>query len=145
MRGQVVEDMEDEQNSRDLFLKQRLVYTNLLEDLGSTDFFLIDGDALLLECLGNPSGSLRYGCQMLALVYLVEDFLCSLTRCLNASFNFVWFQSHECIWQDSQQSHLLLARHVLQQHLAVILQHTFHKFESWQDSAWLDFLQQVCT
>ena len=139
--------MEDEHKAylRDSFVKQRVVYVNLLEDLGSTDVFLIDGDALLLDCLGNPSSNLRHGCQMLPLDYIVEDFLCSLTRCLNARFEFVWFQSHECIWQDPQQFHLLLARHVQQQHLAVTLQQTFHKFVSWQDSAWLDFLKQVCT
>lgn len=129
---------------RRVFLSQRPLYVNLLDDLGSIDFCLIDGDALLLECLSSPLSDLRHGGQLLHIIYLVEDFLCSFKRCLNSRFSVVWFDNHKCLWQDAQQHFLLLARHVLQQHLAVTLQQSVHTFVSWQDAAWRQFVIEVC-
>ncbi len=125
------------------FVKQRPLYINLLDDLGSTDFFVIDGDALLFECLTSPSIDLSHGGQPLHLFYLVEDFLHSLKACLNARFCFTFFQHHEGIWQGQDESFLLLARHILQQHLKSSLHQTVYTFPSWHSKAWLDFVNKV--
>lgn len=125
------------------YLKQRPLYVNLLDDLGSVDCFVIDGDGLLMECLASPQYDLRHGGQLLHLVYLFEDFICSLNACLNARFSFVFFERNECIWKGAQHTPILLARRVLQQHLQSTLQQTVQTFESWQDTAWAQFVAQV--
>lgn len=125
------------------FLKQRPLYVNLLDDLGSVDTFVVDGDGLLVECLASPQYDSYHGGQLLHLFYHIENFLHSLTGCLNARFSIVFFQQHECIWADNEQAPVRLARHILQLHLQQTLQQTVHKFKNWQDAAWLDFLTQV--
>ncbi|KAL3133315.1 putative ATP-dependent RNA helicase ddx60 [Trebouxia sp. C0009 RCD-2024] len=62
------------------FLKQRPLYVNLLDDLGSGDFFVIDGDSLLLDALASLCRDACHGMQMLQLSYLVESFLDSLQK-----------------------------------------------------------------
>ena len=83
------------------FVKQRPLYINLLDDLGSVDSFIIDGDALLLECVANPHNDLRHGGQPLHLIYLIENFIYSLKHCLNARFSFVFFDNHASIWEGN--------------------------------------------
>lgn len=125
------------------FVKQRPLCVNLLDDLGSKDFFVIDGDSLLLECLSSPRIDVRHGGQPLHLFYLVEDFLHSLQACLNSRFCFAFYQHHESFWQAQDQSFLLLVRHLLQQHLRSTLQQTVHNFPSWQSPEWKEFIQEV--
>ena len=125
------------------FAKQRPLYINLLDDLGSNDFFVIDGDSLLLECLSSPRIDVRHGGQPLHLFYLVEHFLHSLKACLNSCFCFAFFQRHESFWQGQDQSFLLLARKLLVQHLRSNLQQAVHDFPSWQSPEWQDFVKEV--
>ena len=125
------------------FVQQRPLYVNLLDDLGSNDFFVIDGDSLLLECLSSPRIDVRHGGQPLHLFYLVEDFLQSLQACLNSRFCFVFYQRHESFWQAQDQPFLLLVRHLLQEHLRSTLQQTVHDFPSWHGPEWKEFTQEV--
>lgn len=142
-RGQVLK-MSDQSKVGQAFSRQRPLYLNLLDDLGSLDFFVVDGDSLILDCLSSPITDLRHGGQMLQLCYLVENFVNSLRNCMNARFCFVFFQEHERLWYGQQNSFLLLARAILQQHLQKVLKLTAHtEFISWTSLDWLQFVQQV--
>lgn len=125
------------------FVKQRPLYINVLDDLGSGDCFVVDGDCLLLQCLASPSLDLNHGGQMLHLTYLIEDFLHSLKACLNSRFNFVFFEHHAAMWSAQEQDFLLMARHILQQHLEFNLQQDVKYFPSWHSDAWQEYVQQV--
>lgn len=125
------------------FLRQQPLYVNLLDDLGSGDFFIIDGDSLLLDALSSLCRDASHGIQMLQLCYLVESFLDSLQKCLNARFCFVFFQQHMRFWQQSPS--YSLARCVLQRHLQFALHQTVHtKFACWDSQDWLQYAKQVC-
>jgi len=136
--------MNDQAKVGQAFSRQRPLYLNLLEDLGSLDFFAVDGDSLILDCLSTPITDLHHGGQMLQLCYLVENFVNSLQNCLNARFCLVFFQEHKRLWYRQQNSFLLLARAILQQHLQKVLKLTVHtEFTSWTSLDWLQFVQQV--
>ncbi len=66
--------MNDQAKVGQAFSRQRPLYLNLLDDLGSLDFFAVDGDSLILDCLSSPITDLHHGGQMLQLCYLVENF-----------------------------------------------------------------------
>ena len=124
------------------FRPQRPFYVNLLDDLGAGDFFVIDGDALLLDSLCCVCRDSRHGLQMLQLFYLVESFLDSLRNCLNSKFCFVFFKHHKKFWHQSPS--YSLARHVLQQHLKYALGQIVHTdFPSWHSQEWLQYVDQV--
>ena len=127
------------------FGKQRPLYVNLLDDLGSIDFFVIDGDSLLLECLSSTMLDLGHGGQPLHLFYLIEDFLQRLKACHNSQFCFAFFKEHESFWQGQHQSFPWVARHTLMQHLQSTLQQTVHDFPSWQSTTWKTFVREVRT
>jgi len=136
--------MNDQAKVGQAFSRQRPLYLNLLDDLGSLDFFAVDGDSLILDCLSTPITDLHHGGQMLQLCYLVENFVNSLQNCLNARFCLVFFQEHKRLWYRQQNSFLLLARAILQQHLQKVLKLTVHtEFISWTSLDWLQFVQQV--
>ena len=48
---------------------------NIMTDFVDAEIFLIDGDSLLLDLLGDWSLDWRNGGQFLHLIYLVEQFL----------------------------------------------------------------------
>ena len=126
------------------FLSQRPFYVNLLDDLGAGDFFVIDGDALLLDSLSSVFRDARHGLQMLQLFYLVESFLDSLQNCLNSKFCFVFFQQYKQFWHQSPS--YSLARHVLQHHLKYVLGQTVHTdFICWHSQGWLQYVEQVAS
>lgn len=126
------------------FRPQRPSYVNLLDDLGAGDFFVIDGDALLLDSLSCVCRDARHGLQMLQLLYLVESFLDSLQSCLNSKFCFVFFQQQKTFWHQSPS--YSLARHVLQQHLKHALGQTVHTdFTCWDSQGWLQYVEQVAS
>ena len=125
------------------FVKQRPLYINLLDDLGSTDFFVIDGDGLLLECLASPSIDLDHGGQMLHLIYIFEDFIHKMEGCLNARFGFVFFTEHAHIWQAQEDGFLSLARHTIQQHLRLTLQQKVLTCTSWDSQQWCSYVRKV--
>lgn len=122
------------------FVKQRPLYINLLDDLGSVDSFIIDGDALLLECVANPHNDLRHGGQPLYLIYLIEIFIYSLKNCLNACFSFVFFENHASIWEGD--AFLRLTRRTLQHHLKCLAHQSTHAFPSWHSEEWLKFVSE---
>ena len=125
------------------FVKQRPLYVNVLDDLGSSDYFVIDGDCLVLECLASPSIDLHHGGQMLHLTYLIEEFLDNLAACLNSCFRFVFFDRHAIIWSALEQDFFLLARRIVQQHLEFKLQQDVQYFPSWHSKAWHQYVKQV--
>ena len=127
---------------RQAFLRQRPLYVNLLDDLGSGDFFIIEGDSLLLDALASLCRDPSHGVQMLQLFYLIESFLDSLQKCLNSNFCFVFFQQHKSFWQQSPC--YSLARSALQSHLQCTLPQTVHtKFACWDSGDWLQYVKQV--
>ena len=123
--------------------RQRPLYVNLLDDLGASDFFVIDGDCLLLDCLSSFITDLTYGGQSVQLCYLVEDFLHSLQHCLNASFCIVFFQQHDRFWQGHYAAYMLLMRQLLQQHLRQRLTLSVHTFDNWSCQEWLQYVKLV--
>lgn len=125
------------------FNRQRPLYVNLLDDLGATDFFVIDGDCLLLDCFSSFVTESHYGCQSVQLCYLVEAFLHSLQNCLNASFCVVFFQQHDRLWQGHHAAYMLLTRQLLQQHLRQRLTVTVHTFDHWSCQEWLQYVTLV--
>jgi len=142
--GNQILKMSDQSKVGQAFSRQRPLYLNLLDDLGSLDFFAVDGDSLILGCLSSPITDMHHGGQMLQLCYLVENFVNSLQNCLNARFCFVFFQEHESLWCGQQNFFLLLARAILQQHLQKVLNLTVHtEFISWTSLDWLQYVQQV--
>ena len=124
--------------------RQRPPFSDLLDQLGAPDFFVIDGDSLLLDCLSRSSGNLQYGGQMSTLVFLLERFLHDLSACRGSTFEFVFSRRNDAWWRAFNQSFFSLARTVLQQHLRQVLRYTVHQdFDSWWSSDWLEFVQQV--
>ena len=132
----------DAERLHQAFLRQRPLYVNLLDDLGTCDFYVIDGDSLLFDCLGSCHSDATHGVQMLQLIYLVEKFLHGLQNCLNSRFCFVFFRKHNSFWQHAPSYRL--ARCVLQAHLQQALGQTVHTaFDSWYSQKWLQYIKQV--
>ena len=84
---------------------QRPPYLNLLDDLGTTDCFLVDGDSLLLDLLSGfqQPQDWRHSCQTLPVVFQLERFVEALSACLNAKFSFVFFKEHEALWHAPER------------------------------------------
>lgn len=76
---------------------QRPPYLNLLEDLGSTDCFLIDGVSLLLDHLSGfqQPQDWQHSCQTLPGIFQLERFVEALSACLNAKISSVLFKEYE--------------------------------------------------
>lgn len=138
LRGQPAAD-----SLTEILARQRPPYSDLLDQLGAPDFFVIDGDSLLLDCLSSSSVS-KFGGQMSTLFFLLERFLHDLCACQHSTFEFVFFRRNDVWWRAFNQPFFSLARTVLQQHLRQVLRYTVHQhFESWWSSDWLEFVQQV--
>lgn len=92
----------------------RPTYINILTDFVDAEIFLIDGDSLLLELLGEQTLDWSNGGQFLHLTYLLERFLQHFTN-KGGVFHIVFFKDMEIIW--SSQPSMLLARQALMLHL----------------------------
>ena len=124
------------------FLRQRPLYVNLLDDLGSSDFFVVQGDSLVLDCLSSSQIKHRHGGQMLHACYLVESFLHSLQNCLNARFCVVFFMEQQGLWQSSHPFASLFHK-VVKRHLHQRLKLTVHTFGGCASQDWLQYIWRV--
>ena len=124
------------------FLRQRPLYVNLLDDLGSSDFFVIEADSLVLDCLSSSRIEHQHGGQMLHACYLVESFLQRLQECLNSSFRIVFFKEQQSLWQSSYPFMRLLHQ-VLKQHLHQTLKIPVQNFDGCTSQDWIQFVQQA--
>ncbi|CAH3109024.1 unnamed protein product [Pocillopora meandrina] len=89
-------------------------FVNILTDFADAEIFLIDGDSLLLEIIGEKSLDWNNGGQFLHLTYLTERFLQKFTE-KGGVFHIVFFKEMEIIWRSNPS--LLLAREALILHL----------------------------
>ncbi|KAK2572326.1 putative ATP-dependent RNA helicase DDX60 [Acropora cervicornis] len=87
---------------------------NILTDFVDAEIFIIDGDSLLFELLGEESLDWSHGGQFLHLIYLLERFLQHFTD-KGGVFHIVFFKDMETIWKT--QPSMLLARQTLILHL----------------------------
>ena len=124
------------------FLRQRPLYVNLLDDLGSTDFFMIDGDSLVMDCLSSSSTGFQHGGQTLQALYLMESFLHGLRGCLNARFCIVFFEEQQALWEVCHPC-MYLVRQILLQHMHQNLELEMLKFSSWTSQEWLQHVRKV--
>ncbi|XP_078360877.1 putative ATP-dependent RNA helicase DDX60 [Oculina patagonica] len=98
------------------FYRQKVtpLHINILTDFVDAEIFMIDGDSLLLELLGEESLDWRHGGQFLYLTYLLERFLQYFTD-KGGVFHIVFFKEMEIIWKT--QPSMLLARQAIILHL----------------------------
>ncbi len=120
------------------YAKQRPLWVNLLDDVGSTDFYVVDGDSLLLDLVQ----SRRYSQgQFLQAVWMVESLLHNLSNCANSSFKVVFFQQHAALWQNSSQK---LLRQVIMLHLQYKLPgKVLVNYTTWHSIEWKQYLVEV--
>ncbi|XP_068713439.1 probable ATP-dependent RNA helicase DDX60 isoform X2 [Montipora foliosa] len=90
------------------------LHINILTDFVDAEIFMIDGDSLLFELLGERILDWSNGGQFLHLTYLLERFLQYFTD-KGGVFHIVFFEDMEILW-NSQPS-MLLARQSLILHL----------------------------
>lgn len=141
-RGVLQPADEDCQKLTQILAKQRPPYVDVLDQLGSIDFFIIDGDSLLLDCLSSCRLDLRHGGQLSHLLFLVERFFNSLKNCQGSAFEVVFFKQNDLLWQAANQPHFSLARAVLQRHLKDTLKYDVHlEYDAWWSPDWLQTKQ----
>ncbi|CAH3109016.1 unnamed protein product [Pocillopora meandrina] len=101
---------------RESFYGQRVntKFVNILTDFADAEIFLIDGDSLLLEIVGEKSLDWNNGGQFLHLTYLTERFLQKFTE-KGGVFHIVFLKEMEIMWRSNP--FLLLAREALILHL----------------------------
>ncbi|TFK74040.1 P-loop containing nucleoside triphosphate hydrolase protein [Pluteus cervinus] len=117
---------------------------DLVGDYAGSEFFLVDGNALLRHAFSNPRLDFSQGFQLLHAVYLVERFLsaCTHRRC-NFSVVFLDEFKQSCVPQLAQSERYLLAREVVIKHLLNMpggqdLAQVFPTFDDLHFRAYLD-------
>uniref|UniRef100_A0A4W3GM84 DExD/H-box helicase 60 n=1 Tax=Callorhinchus milii TaxID=7868 RepID=A0A4W3GM84_CALMI len=111
--------------------------TSLLHDSVESEFFVIDGDSLMIEHV--EDSTFRHG-QNLHLFYLVERFLADLTN-KGAKYVIVFFKDAESMW--SNNFYLLSLRMALILHLQNNTEvPVFSDFTNCFSSKWQDFLHE---
>ncbi|XP_029460015.1 LOW QUALITY PROTEIN: probable ATP-dependent RNA helicase DDX60 [Rhinatrema bivittatum] len=112
-------------------------YVSLLCDYVESDFFLIDGDSLLITCLSDKT--LKEG-QNLHLFYLVELFLLNLTE-KGAKYEIIFFQDVNHLYFHSPD--LLSLRTALIIHLDINTDIEVHtQFDNFLSQKWRSFLKK---
>lgn len=133
---------EEFQKLTQILAKQRPPYVDVLDQLGSIDFFIIDGDSLLLDCLSSCHLDLRHDGQLSHLLFLVERFFNSLENCQGSAFEVVFFKHNDLLWKAANQPFFSLARAVLQRHLKDSLRYeVLLEYDAWWSSDWLQIKQ----
>ncbi|XP_053315899.1 probable ATP-dependent RNA helicase DDX60 [Spea bombifrons] len=116
----------------------RTIFASLLNDYVESEFFVIDGDSLLITCIKDKS--LKKG-QSLHFFFLVERFLLNLSN-KGARYVVVFFEDMEYLYLG--QPDLILLRTQLRLHLAKNLGTDVYIFTSFLSREWKEFLQQKC-
>ncbi|XP_078360874.1 putative ATP-dependent RNA helicase DDX60 isoform X2 [Oculina patagonica] len=118
---------------------------NILTDFVDAEIFLIDGDSLLLELLGEESLDWSHGGQFLHLTYLLERFLQYFTD-KGGVFHIVFFKEMEIIWKTEPS--MLLARQAIILHLHQLQNNTRFKcsvvtsYASFWDKQWKEYIDE---
>nr|XP_058158354.1 probable ATP-dependent RNA helicase DDX60 [Dasypus novemcinctus] len=113
------------------------VFISLLKDFVESEFFLIDGDSLLITCALNVN--LKKG-QTLHFFYIVEQFLHDFIQ-KEAKFLIVFFKDAENLYFNFPE--LLALRSALIQHLEYNTDVTIHtEFSNCLSSEWELFLKE---
>lgn len=114
-------------------------YSNLLEDLGATDTFVIDGDCLLLELCSGSRLDWSSGGQFLQLRGALERHFQDLARANTTGVRYwvVFFDSNQALMPDPAAR---LARLLAQRWLPHALGIPVLLFSSWWDAHWLGWL-----
>nr|XP_033814625.1 probable ATP-dependent RNA helicase DDX60 [Geotrypetes seraphini] len=112
-------------------------HVSLLSDYVESEFFLIDGDSLLITCLADQT--LKKG-QNLHLFYLIEHFLLDLTE-KGAKFELIFFQDAKHLYFHC--SDLISLRTALIIHLDINTDIDVHtQFSSFLSPEWQKFLKK---
>ncbi|XP_075053960.1 putative ATP-dependent RNA helicase DDX60 [Mixophyes fleayi] len=121
------------------FLMQQLsrsIFASLLNDYVESEFFVIDGDSLLITSSTNCS--LKQG-QDLHFFFLVERFLLNLTN-KGARYVIVFFKDMEQMYLE--WPHLMSLRTQLMLHLLNNTDTVVHTFSNFLSEEWKTFLQE---
>lgn len=118
----------------------RPFYSNLLDDLGATDTFVIDGDALMLELLGGERMDWRSGGQFLALRAELERFVAGINAANTAHLKWwtVFFNSNSALLPGAAAQ---AARALAQAWLPGALGVQTLRFDSWWCADWLAWVE----
>ncbi|XP_063776488.1 probable ATP-dependent RNA helicase DDX60 isoform X2 [Pseudophryne corroboree] len=114
----------------------RSIFASLLNDYVESEFFVIDGDSLLIANVTNSS--LKLG-QDLHFFFLVERFLLNLTK-KGARYVIVFFKDMEQMY--FQWPHLMSLRTQLLLHLQQNTNTVVHTFSSFLSEEWNNFLKE---
>lgn len=114
-------------------------YSSLFNDFVESEFFLIDGDSLLVSCVCEES--LRWG-QSLHFFYLVERYLSDIIN-KGGQFAIIFFQDAEYAYFNFPE--LLFLRTALILHLQKNTAiDVWTKFSGCLSDEWSDFLEENC-
>jgi len=104
---------------------------DLIFEAGGNEFFIIEGDSLLVDMLTCPDRAIdwSHGGQFLHLLWAIEEFINTLLTC-GAKFEVVFFDSHIALWKD--QPSVLCFRHLLISHLKRNTTLTVHQLPHWK-------------
>ncbi|KAL4440400.1 hypothetical protein ABPG75_003401 [Micractinium tetrahymenae] len=119
----------------------RPFYSNLLDDLGATDFFVIGGDALLLELLGGERLDWQHGGQFLQLRAALEAFVAGIDRANTAGLHrwVVFFERSAAVLPNAaaRAARALVAAWLPALGVPVL------RFPSWWSEEWLTWVRRT--
>lgn len=120
----------------------RPFYSDLLNDFGATDTFLVDGDALLLELLGSERLDWSHGGQFLQLRAQLEQFVEGVQAANSARLRWwvVWFDCNRGLLPGGAAS---AARALAAACLSGTLGVPALRFPSWWSDQWHEWLAET--
>lgn len=112
--------------------------TDLLDDLGATDVFVVDGDALLADLLSSERLDWAHGGQFLQLRAALEAFVAGVAAANTAGLRWhvVWFEASAALLPGAAAA---AARALAQAWLEGLGVPTL-RFRSWWDAGWAGWL-----
>ncbi|CAH2300577.1 probable ATP-dependent RNA helicase DDX60 [Pelobates cultripes] len=116
----------------------KALYASLLNDYVESEFFLIDGDSLLITCVRDET--LKKG-QDLHFFFLLERFLLNMKN-KGAIYVVIFFEDMEHMYMG--QSDLICLRTQLRLHLKENTDTVVHTFPSILSTEWKNFLLEEC-
>lgn len=124
---------------RNAYASLRPFFSDLLDDLGATDCFVVDGDALLLDLLGSERLDWSHGGQFLQLRAALEGFVAGV-RAANTTdlcWHVAWFDASAALQPGAAAA---AARALAAAWLEGPLGVPALRFASWWDADWAAWL-----